>query len=118
MSENVSDGLRQLPAVNEILALPEVARLCAERGRESVRDWARAAVDDLRRRLAAGSRNGAASRDELTGLVVEAVCRQACDESSGRFGCVINATGVILHTSLGRAPLCAAAVAAHREAAA
>ena len=51
MSENGSDGLRQLPAVNEILALPEIASLSAARGRESVRDWARAAVDDLRRRL-------------------------------------------------------------------
>src|SRR5215510_1617289 len=108
MSENGSDGLRQLPAVNEILALPEIASLSAERGRESVRDWARAAVDDLRRRLGAELRNGAPGREELTGLVVEAVRRQARDESSGRFGGVINATGVILHTSLGRAPLCAA----------
>src|SRR5262245_61382768 len=118
MSENGSDGLRQLPAVNEILALPEIASLSAARGRESVRDWARAAVDDLRRRLGAGSRNGAIGREELTGLVVEAVRRQARDESSGRFGGVINATGVILHTSLGRAPLCTAALAAIGEAAA
>jgi L-seryl-tRNA(Ser) seleniumtransferase len=118
MSENVSDGMRQLPAVNEILALPEIVRLIDERGRDSVRDWARAAVDDLRRRLSVGSRNGAPGREELTGLVVEAVRQQARDESSGRFGGVINATGVILHTSLGRAPLCAAAVAAMAEAAA
>jgi L-seryl-tRNA(Ser) seleniumtransferase len=54
----------------------------------------------------------------LTGLVVQSVRQQAAADSSRTFGGVINATGVILHTSLGRAPLCAAAVAVIADAAA
>ncbi len=109
---------RDLPPVNEILGLPAVALLIAERGRDRVRDWARTSVADLRERLSAGSLNGACSPQELTDLVVQFIRHRADEQSSRRFGGVINATGVVLHTGLGRAPLCAAAVAAIAETAA
>ena len=110
--------LRELPPVNEILTLAAIAPLIAEYGRETVREWVRETVTDLRDRLSAGSMNGAPSRDELTELVLQSVRRRAADDSIQKFGGVINATGVVLHTSLGRAPLCAAAVAAISDAAA
>jgi L-seryl-tRNA(Ser) seleniumtransferase len=118
MNEHAPESLRELPPVNDVLTLPEIVPLIAERGRESVREWARQAVADLRRQVASGSTNGASTRDELTRLVLAAVFRQANEDSSLKFGNVINATGVILHTSLGRAPLCAAALAAIADAAA
>jgi L-seryl-tRNA(Ser) seleniumtransferase len=78
----------------------------------------RVAVAGLRERVAAGLTNGECRRDELTELVVQAVHQQADHDSSQKFRGVINATGVILHTSLGRAPLSAATVAAIADAAA
>ena len=107
-----------MPPVNDILALPDIAALIEKRGRASVREWTRLAVADVRQRVSAGLTNGASSRGDLVALVVQSVHGLANRDSFQKFGAVINATGVILHTSLGRAPLSAAAVAAIAEAAA
>ncbi|MGE5195390.1 MAG: L-seryl-tRNA(Sec) selenium transferase, partial [Deltaproteobacteria bacterium] len=80
--------------------------------------WVRVAVADARQRITGDPTAGAGRRDDLTAMVVQSVCRQASHDSFQKFGNVINATGVILHTSLGRAPLCAAAVAAIADVAA
>ncbi|MBI3866111.1 MAG: L-seryl-tRNA(Sec) selenium transferase [Planctomycetia bacterium] len=117
MSDLPQAKFRDLPPVHEILLEPEIVRLVAERGHDSVRRWVREALADVRQRLLAGIENGSATREQLAELVLSAVHRQAGDESSRRLGGVINATGVILHTGLGRAPLCAAAVDAIRDAA-
>src|SRR5438105_1030852 len=117
MIDQPQETFRELPPVNEVLTLPAIGPLIAERGRQSVREWVRAAVADLRERIAAGTLNGSASRDELTDLVLQSVRERAADDSTGKLWPVINATGVVLHTGLGRAPLCGAAVAAIREAA-
>src|SRR5262245_9457676 len=118
MNEPAPASLRELPPVNEILDLAPVAPLIARSGRDRVRGWVRAAVTDLRERISKGLSNGASSRAELTAMVLQLVRQQATDDSSRTFGGVINATGVVLHTSLGRSPLSAAAVAAIGEAAA
>jgi len=117
-NEPAPSSRRELPPVNDILALATIAPLIAEHGRETVREWVRGAVTNLRERLSAGSMNGACPRDELTELVLQSVRRRAADDSIQKFGGVINATGVVLHTSLGRAPLSAGAVAAIVDAAA
>jgi L-seryl-tRNA(Ser) seleniumtransferase len=118
MNAPPSDSLRELPPVNDVLILPAIAPLIAERGRDSVREWIRRAVADVRSQIAGGLTNGAARREDLTALVVQTVHGLADRDSCHRFGNVINATGVILHTGLGRAPLCTAAVAAIAGAAA
>lgn len=116
-NDRLQETLRRLPPVSEILALEVIGAVIAERGHESVREWVRTAVEELRDRISAGALNGECSRDDLTRLVLQAVRQQSTEESSGKLGTVINATGVVLHTGLGRAPLCDAAVAAIRDAA-
>jgi L-seryl-tRNA(Ser) seleniumtransferase len=102
MSE--SRNLRELPAVHEVLEhlSPALARfprgvLVAE---------IRRALDELRADIAAGRNHGDALGPDAAALKVEGrVTRalQALETPSLRH--VINATGVVLHTNLGRAPL-------------
>ncbi|MCP5153067.1 MAG: L-seryl-tRNA(Sec) selenium transferase [Ectothiorhodospiraceae bacterium] len=96
-------SLANLPAVDRVLAVPEVAALCAEHGRALVTDAAREAVARLRAGILAGTATaqpehalGAAARSTvaLVGQWVEPVPRR-----------VINLTGTVLHTNLGRAPM-------------
>jgi len=90
-----------LPAVGSLINEPGYAALVAEYGRERV-------VDAIREQLGAervGDASAAGERMRLIG----ARLRQL---TSPRLRRVINATGVVLHTNLGRAPLSRAAVEA------
>jgi L-seryl-tRNA(Ser) seleniumtransferase len=109
--------LREIPSIGELLATDELQALHREQGRDTVADWTRQAVESVRARLRADESGPPATRAAFASEVLRAVSAVARDESARRLGRVINATGVILHTSLGRAPLSAAAVAALREAA-
>lgn len=103
MSEN-HDPRRRLPAIDRLLAEPEVAPLIALYGRESVTVQARVVLEDRRREL------GSAERETAVGAenVAELAARVAASLGA-RFGQplsrVLNATGIFLHTNLGRAPL-------------
>lgn len=106
---------RQLPPVNDILQHPAIVELIARRGRDTVLQWARDALTEVRRRLSDGP--VPTDRGDFLESIVQIVQSHSENESTLRLGKVINATGVILHTSLGRAPLSAAAIAAIQEAA-
>ncbi len=99
--------LRKLPSLDELLSLPEMAALCKEVARGHVVEAARHVLDRVRREIATRDSKGepAAETGELARLVVEEV-RGHLEPSLRE---VINASGVILHTNLGRAPLCAEA---------
>ncbi len=92
-----------LPAVGILINQPGYAALAAEFGRERV-------VAAIREQVQAERDGGSASDDERRDLV-ETSLRAA---AAPRLRRVINATGVILHTNLGRAPLSQAAVEATR----
>jgi L-seryl-tRNA(Ser) seleniumtransferase len=94
-------SLRTLPAVHRLLDLAELQEAVAVHGRQPVRDACRAALDSLRARLAAGE----AVHGELHDLLVEEVLGRLATTMAGAYTEVINATGVLLHTNLGRAPL-------------
>jgi L-seryl-tRNA(Ser) seleniumtransferase len=99
--------LRELPSVDELMARPVVVALVAEQGRATVLRAARQALAELRREIADG-----AAMDGDVETRVRATVAAAIEPSLRR---VINATGVVLHTNLGRAPLsneAASAVAA------
>ena len=95
--------LRQIPSVDELLAQPRLAALSKRTDRNLVVEVARAVLADLRARIA-GDANwtalglSAASVEELISNEVERILSRSLQP-------VINATGVILHTNLGRAPL-------------
>jgi L-seryl-tRNA(Ser) seleniumtransferase len=107
--------LRMLPAVNAVLGHEDVRPLVEQHGREVVLTWARQALDGAREGLR--SPGETADRDGLLDRVAEQVVERAGRSERLRLGAVINATGVILHTGLGRAPLSDAARAALSEAA-
>jgi L-seryl-tRNA(Ser) seleniumtransferase len=98
----MTDPRRQLPSVDSLLAGPGVASLLATHPRALVVKAARAAVDEAR------VNGGTAPADGWDAAVRAAVRRLAVPSLAP----VINATGVVLHTNLGRAPLAPAAIAA------
>ena len=98
----MTDLRRQLPSIDAILANPGIASLLAEHPRALVVKAARAAVD------AARVTGGAPPLEGWDAAVRAAVARLAVPSLAP----VINATGVVLHTNLGRAPLAPAAIAA------
>ncbi len=95
---------RLLPAVHEVLASERLAGAVAASGHGWVADACRRVLDDLRRRIAAGEIDAATVAGEAT-RVPDAVLAEL--ERLGRpaYPAVVNATGVLLHTNLGRAPL-------------
>jgi L-seryl-tRNA(Ser) seleniumtransferase len=108
----VNESLRSLPSVDEVLARPSVRALAARVGRPAAKAAVRAAIAEARVRLQAGDApSGEAVSDAR---VLELGDREA----SPRLRRVINATGVVLHTNLGRAPLHPDAIARVAEVAA
>jgi len=103
VSAEQAELLRQIPSVDELLAQPRLAALSKRTDRNLVVEVARAVLADLRARIA-GDANwtalglSAASVEELISNEVERILSRSLQP-------VINATGVILHTNLGRAPL-------------
>ena len=94
----VSDQLRRLPAVDEVLRWPELAVIGAlpQRLRVTV---VRSAIDEVRVAIRAGG--AAPSREEWVARL--SVVLERASQPSLRP--VVNGTGVVLHTNLGRAPL-------------
>jgi len=106
----VADKRRALPSIDRLLRLHAVSALVATHGREPVVHAARQAV------AAARDSNGDApvTDAQWAGAVSDAL-EIASRASLQR---CINATGVVVHTNLGRAPLADAAIDAVRQAAA
>ena len=97
---------RALPSVDALLRDERLNALLERYSRALVTDALRAALDDARATLGAG---GAAPSVEA--LVARATARLA-STATASLRPVVNASGVVLHTNLGRAELAEAAVAA------
>ncbi len=107
MTGREGDNRRRLPSVDRLLADPALAAAAGEQGRAVVVE----AVRDDARRGARGHRAGARPRPAAAELVAAALDRVSAAMASTLIP-VINATGVIIHTNLGRAPLSRSARAA------
>jgi L-seryl-tRNA(Ser) seleniumtransferase len=105
--------LRQLPSVDHLLRQPVVATLLDEYPRGELLFAIRAVLDERRREILAGQPVSLDLAD--LGLAVRRELQRRAQPSLRR---VINATGIVLHTGLGRAPLAAEAVEAVAEVAA
>lgn len=95
------DHRRAIPGVDRLLALPGCEPLVRSRGRAWVTARLRAVLDDVR----AGRLPLPASQDGFAELLRRGIARA----ETPSLRTVVNATGVILHTNLGRAPLAAGA---------
>jgi len=101
--------LRLLPSIDELLRDPEMEELAGQNGRAAVLDAARNALKDLRSAILASHIDPALITARVANL--PSAVRQNLQSSLAFSLCsVINATGVILHTNLGRAPLGEAAL--------
>ena len=108
-----SDLLRQIPSVDELLTQPALASLAQRVDRDLLLDVTRAVLAELRAKIAADSRTvidglDSASLQQRISSMVEEILAHSLQP-------VINATGVILHTNLGRAPLPEAVVEEFRR---
>ncbi len=108
---------RQLPSVDELVRRPEVAPLVSTEGQSTVAEAARAVLTRVRTEIASGCLDAETLPFALAGLPRAVQC-QARGAIAYSLSTVINATGVILHTNLGRAPLAASALEHIRETAA
>ena len=96
------DTLRALPSVHQLLEAPEASAMVASHGRPLVRFAVQRVIDEERR-------TGAIAQPEARWSAIERVIQEL---RRPRLRPVVNATGVILHTNLGRAPLAPAAAEA------
>ncbi len=101
---------RVIPAVDQLLALPAVAALADRHGSRRVREALDEELDGLRKAILSGAA-GAATREAAGALIVDRL-EAALRAESSSLQPVINATGVVIHTNLGRAPLSDDALAA------
>lgn len=94
---------RHLPSIDHLLDRPELSGAVVQCGRGAVRDAARRLLDDVRAEIAGG---GAAP--DLSDLIT-CLLAQLQRDLAPTLRPVLNATGVVIHTNLGRAPLSLAA---------
>lgn len=124
MSRKISNSqfLQALPSVGDVLGHPQVVSLIDSHGRGLVLGWVRRLLDHCRSQLSAGDFAGdfptdfAGDRQQLTEHLVSRLVQLAQARDQTRLAPVINATGVVLHTGLGRAPLSRAVAAAVMDA--
>jgi L-seryl-tRNA(Ser) seleniumtransferase len=113
--EDLSVRLREIPSVDEMLSRPLLVALAESAGRGVVTQIARSVLAALRAQIMKGggiASDSIAASSEVLEAQVAAGVQSILAPSLRR---VINATGVILHTNLGRAPLASAAIAAMAE---
>ena len=104
--------LRQIPPINALLETAPAGALLADWARPVVLAEVRARLEQVRQEMRAGGA-GVFSAEALFGDVR----RRLEERDLGRLQRVLNATGIVIHTNLGRAPLAGAAVEAVRLAA-
>ncbi|MDQ4122498.1 MAG: L-seryl-tRNA(Sec) selenium transferase [Acidobacteriota bacterium] len=101
--------LRRLPSVESVLKTETARAFSESAGLKRVTETARAAIEDLRVQLVSGETDNELSRERLLELAEKQLAEKIENLNRQKFQRVINATGVIIHTNLGRAPLAEAA---------
>src|SRR5512137_250063 len=109
---------RLIPSVEQLRQRPRVAALLERYGHAAVVEALRAATAELRQRLSLGTHAGGealpdapTTAEEACALIESGLDARLRAMVASSLRPVINATGVIVHTNLGRAPLCEAALA-------
>ena len=109
---NLNDNLRHVPSVDQLLRTGAARELRDRVGTRRATNIARSVIAGIRASVRDGS-----VQTTSDGLLAEAIRRMettAQRESQAGIKAVINATGVVLHTNLGRAPLADAVASASR----
>ena len=104
------ETLRLLPSIESALSTTAAMRLSKDLNRELVRDLLREIIEQLRQQLSADK--SSVDAQSIGQEIERRLLERAKSLLSGSLRRVVNATGVIIHTNLGRAPLAQAAVTA------
>jgi L-seryl-tRNA(Ser) seleniumtransferase len=107
--EAIALEARKIPRADRLLAEAVAAGFVGAMGHAAVMEDVRHLLDELRTRLFAGG-----ECPEESEVVADLLSRLG-ESARGSLRKVVNATGVVIHTNLGRAPLSTAALAAMRE---
>ena len=105
MTVDAGEHLRHLPSVDQLLREPAVEALLAAQPRALVVDAVREVLGRWRERIGAAPEQAPAAREELVPLIVAETAAAVAEKARPALRRVINATGVVLHTNLGRAVL-------------
>ena len=106
MNDKNKSLLGGIPQLGSLLERQEVREIRRKFGDGAVKITARELISETRNAILSGKRKKALDSDELISEIEKRVRRLVLPE--GRKA--INATGILLHTGLGRAPLCDDAV--------
>jgi len=96
-------NLKRIPSVDEIMLHDKVQRLIENFKRDYIVDLLRAVISDIREELR--SREEDVARDVIKEKILKRLHIKLEQSGRGTLQKVINGTGVVLHTNLGRAPL-------------
>ena len=108
-----AERLRSLPSVDIILRDPDVTALRESNTLAQITIWVRMAVQHCREQIL---QNSDTFQTPLTAWIIDRVISQSKTDLGQRLQPVINATGVVLHTNLGRSPMAEQAIAAAQRA--
>ncbi|MCO6511760.1 MAG: L-seryl-tRNA(Sec) selenium transferase [Aridibacter famidurans] len=114
-SEENQIGLRDLPSVDTVMKTGTAEIYAAEFGRERAARRVRSVIEALRGGLSDGALSGT-DREALLRNAEDRLAAALNSERNSGVRRVVNATGVIIHTNLGRAPLSAEALEAISDA--
>ncbi len=109
---------RLIPSIDALVTRPALVRAAATHGRESVTRAARHAADEMRAGLKRPDAPTAGDEDAIAAWIERRTLEMLAARLTPSLRPVINATGVIIHTNLGRAPLAREAIARASEIAA
>ncbi|MCH8204766.1 MAG: L-seryl-tRNA(Sec) selenium transferase, partial [Candidatus Hydrogenedentes bacterium] len=112
MNSDLQERLSKLPKVDALLAAPSAGELLNTFSRARVVVAVRAQLEALRQQMLQGDGQSHEFADAAFFEAVEGDLRAEAKPSLRR---VINATGIVLHTNLGRAPLAKSAIEAVAE---
>lgn len=96
--------LRNLPSVDELLRSAIAQQITADAGERHAAELCRKVIEKVRLEISETS-NKEHSKDSLLALSEQRLAGEWQAERLSGVGKVINATGVVIHTNLGRAPL-------------
>ena len=108
MSETPEQALRRLPAVNDVLAELSAHAGADGLAHEIVVGAVRDSIEECRAEILAAPRDGKGASPEARPLIEEVVdrCRQRIERlRAPHITSAINATGILIHTGMGRSPL-------------
>jgi L-seryl-tRNA(Ser) seleniumtransferase len=96
--DDIQNRLRGIPQVEKLLHDDEIAPFIPNLGRSIVIGIIRKVIDEYRSRLSQG-------REVQANMIVPSIIKNCEIKETQKLKRVINATGVVLHTNLGRAPI-------------